>query len=321
MTSPMDRPAIPQFTGGAVLCRPTIEACHGHIFKSGYDFAMVQSASYDLRIGTTKLILPTGERVREPKNHLNDIILHPGDAIFASTYERLCLPDWLAGNVGPKFTSSVQGLLILSGLMVQPLYGAASDTGQPLHFLITNVGSTVIPLRPGQTAIASLQLVRVATPRAPGPTSGCSISDTGTGPPSIIDSLFSSDKAALGLSFFKHTSQLQSDFTSLSSKLQSEYQSLDKLVHSSVASQRQLIFFGWFLFTTAIIGAVFTIFLGWVGDATIHRRVKAAISALPHTAWGVIGIVVIILGLYALQIVLARFIDLVRSPRRDPSEQ
>lgn len=135
----------------------------------------VRASGYYLTLGRDMLVLPSkdGRLDTYQRGHYyphDVILLEPGATAVISTAERVQF-DWsVSGTLGPKFSLAARGLLILTGLTVDPGYGLSlvSDTGkwkpakpaERLYFVVANVGPQDIPLLPGRTEIARIQLFR-----------------------------------------------------------------------------------------------------------------------------------------------------------------
>jgi hypothetical protein len=82
-----------------------------------------------------------------------------------STNEMLCMPKAIAGNITIKNRLAMEGLLLLSGGLIDPGYGHDErDGGQPgcrLFLHVANIGKDTIEIRPGTERIARIQFLRV----------------------------------------------------------------------------------------------------------------------------------------------------------------
>lgn len=264
--------ATPAMQAGqtGVLGSTSIDARHVDIFAEGYDPANLQGASYDLRVATTKMILPDGTRVHEGVDYQRLFLIQPGEVAMVSTRERIRLVSDLSGLVSVKFTYASKGILALSGMIVDPGYGLDVSDGRRLHFIIANVGQDVIPIVPGVDRVASLQLLPVhhSVSSTSIPTHEPSKS------PSLIENLFADSHLPLGLSFFQSQSNLRNELDEMRNR-----------VDEHVRGLSQIVLFGHFLFGTAIIGAIFTTFLAWAGSDTFTSRVEKLVTLLPENGW------------------------------------
>lgn len=157
--------------GGSALVRALEEE---QVFvKGSWSQGAIRAAAYDFRLSSDRMIVP-GDEPGSPvlvygpgKHRTRDVILRPGDTAFVSSQERACFSWGMSGIVGSKFRLSSKGLLLLSGISMDPGYGLQRIAGswvpmedQRTHFLFANVGAEPISLRPGD-AIAVLNLFSV----------------------------------------------------------------------------------------------------------------------------------------------------------------
>ncbi len=119
----------------------------------------IRAASYDLRMARSRyaIVRRDGTHVRVGNNEADSSgqVLRPGDFALLSSEEKLTLDRSTAGLVGAKFDFIRQGMLVLTGINVDPGYG--SDGVKPLHFLLANMGDRELPLIPGYTKVATIQ--------------------------------------------------------------------------------------------------------------------------------------------------------------------
>jgi deoxycytidine triphosphate deaminase len=131
----------------------------------------LKGAAYDLRMADSGMVLPNGKVVRPTElPYGSDVLLEPGQTVFVSTRERLNLPKNLTGNMYIKGELAREGILSLTGLIVDPGYHVGGSKDGRLHFRLANLGSRPVLLQPGRTKIASIQFVQVTdtTDREPG---------------------------------------------------------------------------------------------------------------------------------------------------------
>src|ERR1700676_3917347 len=141
---------------------------NGELFReNSWDPANIRAAAYDLRIASDFIIVPdpnfpSGRRYRRGENREKPVILRPGEVAFFSTTERLCMPWDVSANIGIKFNYARRGILILTGLLVDPGFGMKrvddvwlAKQDERLHFLVANVGPNEIVMIPGKEKIAS----------------------------------------------------------------------------------------------------------------------------------------------------------------------
>jgi deoxycytidine triphosphate deaminase len=139
----------------------------GHTFEP----TALQPASYDVAVACDGLIAPSGEEFSPgtggtPKR----VVLQPGDTAMFSTTEVLCMPKAIAGNITIKNRLAAEGLLLLSGGLIDPGYGHdEKDDGKlgcRLFLHVANISQETIEIRPGSERIARIQFLRVCGPES-----------------------------------------------------------------------------------------------------------------------------------------------------------
>jgi deoxycytidine triphosphate deaminase len=131
----------------------------------------LKGAAYDLRMGTDGMVLPGGTVIRPRETaYRSPVVLEPGQTAFISTLERLNVPHHLTGNMSIKGELAGRGVLLLTGLIVDPGYDRGGSGDGRLHFRLANLGKRPVLLEPGKTKIASIQVLRLDEPgeREPG---------------------------------------------------------------------------------------------------------------------------------------------------------
>ncbi len=218
-------------------------------------------ARYDVRIARDgcrtpdgTFLPPNGGRALE-----EPLVLHSGDSAWVSTLERFALPSNVAGSVTLKTDLANAGLLLLSGVLIDPGYGAAigeSDEGdRRLRFFVANLGSDPIVLHPGSTAIAAVQFLAVA---------GGIVGRLSTPTPRQVPTA--------GLGFVERLQRLRNDYGTLSRQVD---RTRDLL--------RNLIVLGYFVLGTAVISASLATVLTIATNADL---VAAAHKLMPHSTGG-----------------------------------
>src|SRR6266705_1195046 len=167
---------------GSLLCSDEItdRLNHRSIFCHGsWDPENIRGAAYDLRMAEDVLIVPYHSdskslqsiRYNRGEKRPNRVILKPGDVAFVSTMEHFCMPWDLSGMLGSKFSLTSQGVLMLTGVCIDPGYGLALQNGrwvpkddERLHFLLSNVGHDDVYLTPGKERIATIQFFKILAP-------------------------------------------------------------------------------------------------------------------------------------------------------------
>jgi deoxycytidine triphosphate deaminase len=144
----------------------------------------LRPAAYDVRVAVDGLITPDGTEVppapagQDHDSH-DEVVLKSGDTAVFSTAEHFHMPPNIAGNVSIKNRYAARGLMLLSGMLIDPDFGADlqqgtkedgaannQSNGRPLHLHVVNLGTDSITIRPGEDRIASVQFLQVD---APGP--------------------------------------------------------------------------------------------------------------------------------------------------------
>jgi deoxycytidine triphosphate deaminase len=126
----------------------------------------LRPAAYDMQVASDGLIAPRSKPV-DPGgsgSHPYKIVLQPGDAALFTTAEEFRLPTDVAGNIAIKNRPATQGLMLLSGMLVDPGYGWRDDNdklGCRLYLNVANIGEQAIEIRPGKDRIATIQFLRV----------------------------------------------------------------------------------------------------------------------------------------------------------------
>jgi hypothetical protein len=74
----------------------------------------------------------------------------------------------LAANIAVKYSKVRQGLLVLSGLLIDPGFGLEASEGlwrakedERLHVLVANVGATDISIHPGHDTLVAIQVFEI----------------------------------------------------------------------------------------------------------------------------------------------------------------
>jgi deoxycytidine triphosphate deaminase len=143
------------------------------IAASTFSEENLRGAGYDLRIARDMLVTPDGRRYGPDEKDAvleGPIILNSGETAFVTTLENIHLPWDIAANIAPKYSFARHGLLVFSGVIVDPGYGMTSDdplkdwrprANERLHFLITNLSNARKELFPVTQSIAALQFFQV----------------------------------------------------------------------------------------------------------------------------------------------------------------
>jgi deoxycytidine triphosphate deaminase len=159
---------------GGVLSDGEIESRvkEGKLIVEGtFEPACLQPASYDLKIARDGALLdggqyPLGSRDQPAKALLPlRIRLEPGQAAMFSTTAKFGMPPDVAGNITIKNSLATKGLMLLSGLLIDPGYGldepVDGERGCRLYLHVANIGKDRIDVFPGVEAIARVQFLSV----------------------------------------------------------------------------------------------------------------------------------------------------------------
>ncbi len=93
---------------------------NGKIFdKTTYDPTCLESCSYDLRVGSSSVMGGTGQEVDLDDQGLD---LPPGGYAGLISWERLLLPKNVFARLGAKRAYSYDGIILLTGALVDPGY-------------------------------------------------------------------------------------------------------------------------------------------------------------------------------------------------------
>ncbi len=267
-----------------------LERLHqGEIFLEGsWSSSCLRAASYDLRMSEDLLVVPGGEKYptgrfyKRGERRLTDVILHPGDVAFVSTTEKICMPWDINGSVGHKFSLASRGLIILTGMFIDPGFGLQKETDgtwvaaadERLHFLIANVGSTEVSLKPGQERIASIQFTEINEVKNKN-----AVKSTGF---SIIEQEYLTDQGThgAGLVFFRNMADLKNEFEDLKKTVQGFKQRLLAIESGS----NQIVMFGLYLVCVTFIGIALAATLSIIQNHEISSRLNTIISVI-NTNW------------------------------------
>lgn len=138
------------------------------ITKDTFVSSGLAPASYEPRIARDGLIAPDGTPYPPGTKGPTKIVLKSGDAAMFSTKELFRMPQDVAGNVTVKNRLATDGLMLLSGLLIDPGYGCNDSEEDPddehgcrLYLHVANIGRDQITIKPGEEPIARIQFLRV----------------------------------------------------------------------------------------------------------------------------------------------------------------
>jgi len=111
-----------------------------------------EGVKYDFRLSGHILKAGFGRPIdaaRLSESEKRDLVIAPGEMVFALTEERLALPDNMIAELSPKRKMSHAGVLVIGGFCIDPKYEG------PLLIGLFNFSSTNFPLDPGRKVIAA----------------------------------------------------------------------------------------------------------------------------------------------------------------------
>lgn len=250
----------------------------GEIFLPGtWSPENIRVAAYDLRMADDLLVVPDppeftqGRIYKRGERRVKEVILHPGDVAFASSLERLCMPWDLSGILGPKFSLTARGILILTGIFVDPGYGWTktpegnwvAQNDQRLHFLVANVGSDSVVFTPRQQRIAAMQFCKVTeTPnRVEVPSKGFEEIER-----DFFDTKVSGEA---GLVFFRNMANVQSEVEAFRQQIRQFNQQIgqfDQRLSSVESASNQILMFGVYLLCATILGVSIAVIFSLIAN-------------------------------------------------------
>lgn len=135
------------------------------IVKDTFASEALAPASYEPRIARDGLIAADGRAFPLGSTGPAKIVLQSGDAAMFSTKELFRMPHNVAGNITVKNRLATEGLMLLSGLLIDPGYGSGENPdhqfGCRLYLHVANIGRDQIVIKPGEESIARIQFLNV----------------------------------------------------------------------------------------------------------------------------------------------------------------
>lgn len=128
-------------------------AVESQSFIKGGNLSCAEGLKYDFRLGTRILKASLSQPVDMnslPEVERGAMAVDPGEVLFVLTEERVELPSNMMAQLSPKRKLSHEGILVLGGLCINPLYRGKLLVG------LYNFSSTRFPLRPGKKLIAAV---------------------------------------------------------------------------------------------------------------------------------------------------------------------
>lgn len=130
-----------------------IEAVKGKTFIKDGKSENVEGVKYDFclssRILKSKYKKPIDINKLSETERAN-LVIEPGEVVFALTEETLDLPNNMIANLSPKRKLGHEGILIITGFCIDPLYNGKLLVG------MYNFSSSPFPIMPGKKLIAAL---------------------------------------------------------------------------------------------------------------------------------------------------------------------
>jgi deoxycytidine triphosphate deaminase len=129
-----------------------LEAVRAQGFVKSGLASCAEGAKYDFRMGSRLLKFKQGnlDTNRLTETERSQLTLEPGEIAFVLTEETLDLPNHMIATLSPKRKLSHDGILVLGGFFIDPLYHG------PLLVGLYNFSTTRWPLRPGRKLIAAV---------------------------------------------------------------------------------------------------------------------------------------------------------------------
>jgi deoxycytidine triphosphate deaminase len=222
----------------------------------------LRAAGYDLRIAADRLTV-NGAQIGPTQ----EVILKPGDVATVATHERFCMPWDLAANIGVRFHFARRGLLVFTGLLVDPGFGLESDgkdgwqpkADERLEFFIANLGATPLEIRLGDGGdrVLSLQFFSVDEP-----TQKRLVTAPETG------------LSTQALSVFRDVRGLERRLAKETNDRKSDSRRFDILLQGVRSATDQIVVFGVFLLAVTVIGVTLATLLQGLASDNAAKIVK-----------------------------------------------
>jgi deoxycytidine triphosphate deaminase len=261
----------------------------GEIFQSdSWSHENIRAAAYDLRMADDLLVIPdppefaSGRRYNRGERRTKEVILKPGDVAFVSSLERLCMPWDLSGILGPKFSLTARGILILTGIFVDPGYGLIkTENGkwvpkddQRLHFLLANVGPDAVVFVPGKQRIAAIQFCKVAEPQR-------RVEVPSVGFEGIERDFFDTKtRGEAGLVFFRNMTDVQrevAEFRQRIGQFDQQIGQFNQRLSSVESGSNQILMFGVYLLCATILGVSIAVILSLISNLKVEINWTSAL--------------------------------------------
>ena len=140
-----------------------LSAVENETFIQGGRKESCEGIKYDFTLSRMALTVESG-RPRDIDESRDNIVIKPGEIAFVMTEETLNLPDYIYCQLSTKRKLSLDGIVILGGLIIDPNYKGK------LIFGLYNLSSRNYPLLPGRKLIAGVfYIIDTKTDKIPEP--------------------------------------------------------------------------------------------------------------------------------------------------------
>ena len=137
----------------AITGEQLVTAVEEQSFIKGGDPRCAEGIKYDFRMGSRVLKAKYGRSIdinKIPEAEKAEMVVEPGEVVFVLTEETLELPVDIMAHLMPKRKLSHEGILVLGGFCVDPLYSGKLLVG------LYNFSSSRFMLEPGRKLIAAV---------------------------------------------------------------------------------------------------------------------------------------------------------------------
>src|SRR6266853_674383 len=137
----------------AITGEELISAVKDQTFIKGGVIRSAEGIKYDFRMGSRVLKAKFGRSIdidKLPEAEKADMVIEPGEVVFVLTEESLELPGKIMAHLMPKRKLSHEGILVLGGFCVDPLYSGRLLVG------LYNFSSSRFTLEPRRKLIAAI---------------------------------------------------------------------------------------------------------------------------------------------------------------------
>lgn len=137
----------------AITGEQLIRAVESQTFIKDGDAKCAEGIKYDFRMGSRVLKAKYGRSTdisKLPETEKSQMVVEPGEVVFVLTEESLELPATIMAHLMPKRKLSHEGILVLGGFCVDPLYSGKLLVG------LYNFSSSRFILEPGRKLIAAI---------------------------------------------------------------------------------------------------------------------------------------------------------------------